>query len=229
MARIPSGVRAVFFDAVGTLLFPEPAAPAVYAAVAREHGLHLSDAEVRERFLAAYRREERADADRTWATSEARERDRWHTIVTATLAGVSDPDACFAHLFEHYSRPEAWRVHPDAAEVLRALRAGGLVLGMGSNYDARLLTVLAGFPELEPLRGTVVVSATVGWRKPAPEFFAEVSRVAGCAPGEVLFVGDDLQNDYQGATVAGMQALLLDPDARHTHVPHRVAGLTELL
>ncbi|MDY3555866.1 HAD family hydrolase [Gemmata sp. JC717] len=229
MARIPSGVRAVFFDAVGTLIFPEPSAPAVYAAVARGHGLDLPASEVRERFLAAYRQEEAVDADRNWATSEAREHERWRTIVTSALVGVSDPDACFAHLFEHYARPGAWRVHPDAAEVLGALSARGVVLGMGSNYDARLLTVLDGHPELAPLRDRVVVSAAVGWRKPAREFFAEVSRVAGCAPAEVLFVGDDLRNDYEGATAAGMHALLLDPDARHTHVPHRATGLAELI
>ena len=226
---IPAGVRAVFFDAVGTLLFPEPSAPAVYAEVARGFGLHLSATEVRERFLTAYRREEAADVARGWTTSEERERDRWRTIVTTTLAGATDPGACFAHLFEHYSRPAAWRVHPEAVESLAALSERGLVLGMGSNYDARLLTVLAGFPELEPLRARVVVSAAVGWRKPAAAFFAEVATVAGCAPGEVLFVGDDLQNDYEGATAAGMRAVLLDPHAKHAHVPHRAAGLAELL
>lgn len=224
-----SGVRAVFFDAVGTLLFPEPGAPAFYAEVARRHGLNLSVPEVRDRFLAAYRFQEAADIDLNWATSETRERDRWHAIVTTTLTGVSDPGACFAHLFEHYSKPEAWRAHPEAADVLRELSARGLTLGMGSNYDARLLTVLDGHPELAPLRERVVVSAAIGWRKPAREFFAEVVRVAGCAANEILFVGDDLQNDYEGATAAGMRPLLLDPGARHPDVPHRVAGLRELL
>lgn len=229
MPHLLSGVRAVFFDAVGTLLFPKPSAPAVYAEVARRHGLPLPVAEVRARFLAAYRLQEAADIGLNWATSEARERDRWHTIVTNTLSGVSDPGGCFAHLFEHYSRPEAWRVHPEATDVLRELSARGLTLGMGSNYDARLLTVLDGHPELSPLRARVVVSAAVGWRKPAGEFFAEVARVAGCAAGEILFVGDDLQNDYEGATNVGMRAVLLDPGARHPDVPHRVAGLRELL
>lgn len=229
MPHLLSGVRAVFFDAVGTLLFPEPSAPAVYAVIAERHGLNLSVAEVRERFLAAYRLQEAADIGLNWATSEARERDRWHTIVTTTLAGVTDPGACFAHLFEHYSKPAAWRVHPEAADVLRELSARGLTLGMGSNYDARLLTVLDGHPELAPLRARVVVSAAVGWRKPAGEFFVEVARVTGYRPNEILFVGDDLQNDYEGATAAGMRPLLLDPGARHPDVPHRVAGLRELL
>ena len=35
---LPDGTRAVFFDAVGTLLFPQPTAPTVYAEVARFDG-----------------------------------------------------------------------------------------------------------------------------------------------------------------------------------------------
>lgn len=229
MTPIPTGVRAVFFDAVGTLLIPDPPAPAVYAATAQRHGLALSAGAVRERFIAAYRREEAADVARDWVTSEGRERARWRAIVADTLAGVTDPEACFRHLFEHFSRPDAWRVPPGTAAVLAALQARGLVLGMGSNYDARLLTVLAGRHELAPLAGHVVVSASVGQRKPAAGFFAEVTRAAGCEPGAVLFVGDDLRNDYEGATAVGMHALLLDPDNEHPDVPHRIARLEELL
>lgn len=229
MSRLPPGVRTVFFDAVGTLLFPDPGAPTIYAETARRHGLSLSPAEVRERFVAAYRREEEADAAAGWVTSERRERDRWRIIVTETLAGVSDPDACYRHLFDHFARPAAWKLAPDAPAVLAALSARGLLLGLGSNYDERLWPVLAGFPELDPLKGRVLISAAVGVRKPGAGFFLEAARAAGCAASEVLFVGDDLGNDYEGATAAGMPAVLLDPHDRHPAVPHRVTALAELV
>lgn len=229
MPHLPPGVTAVFFDAVGTLLFPDPPAPTVYAATAARHGLHLTASEVRARFVAAYRREEAADGAALWATSEARERDRWRAIVADTLAGVADPDACFRHLFDHFARPAAWRVPSDAAGVIAALQSRGLVLGMGSNYDARLWPVLAGFPELAPLLDRVVVSAAVGVRKPGAAFFGAVLRAANRGPAEVLFVGDDRGNDYDGATAAGTRAVLLDPDAGHADVPHRITRLTELL
>jgi putative hydrolase of the HAD superfamily len=227
--HLTPGVRAVFFDAVGTVLFPEPGAPVVYADTARRAGLDLPPDVIRDRFVEAYLREEARDATANWATSEPREAERWRVIVSDALAGVPDPEACFAHLFEHFAQPHAWRVPSDAATVFAALEARGLTLGMGSNYDARLLSVLAGFPELVPLCGRVVVSAAVGWRKPSPAFFAEVLRVAGCAGGEVLFVGDDLDNDYLGARAAGLRAVLLDPRGRHPDVPDRIASLSELL
>jgi putative hydrolase of the HAD superfamily len=227
--RIPSGTRAVFFDAVGTLLFPEPSAPVIYAETARRYGLTLSPVDVRDRFVAAYRAEEAADAAAEWATSEDRERDRWRRIVTDTLAGVADPEACYRHLFDHFARPAAWRVAPDAADLLTTLHRRGLLLGLGSNYDERLWPVLTGFPELAPLRELVLISATVGVRKPGTGFFREVARAAGCDVSEVLFVGDDIGNDYEGATAAGLPAVLLDPHGRHPDVPHRVTRLAELL
>lgn len=229
MSRIDSHVRAVYFDAVGTLLFPEPSAPAVYAEVARRHGLTLSVAEVRTRFVAAYQIEEEADIAAGWVTSEAREHARWRRIVTTTLAGVSDPEACYQILYDHFAKPDAWRLAPDAHSTLAALHGRGLLLGLGSNYDERLRPVLAGFPELAPLVDRVVISAAMGSRKPGAAFFAHCVRQAGCAAREVLFVGDDLANDYAGATGAGLPALLLDPEGRHPEVAGRIAKLGELV
>jgi putative hydrolase of the HAD superfamily len=219
----------VFFDAVGTLFFPDPSAPHVYAETATRHGLALTAADVRGRFIAAYRREEQADAATGWATSEARERDRWRRIVAETLAGVPDPEACYRHLFAHFAHPRAWRLAPDAADVLASLHFSGLVVGLGSNYDERLRSVLAGFPELALLGDRVLISAEVGVRKPGAGFFRATARAAGCTVSEVLFVGDDRGNDYEGAVAAGMPAVLLDPDDRHPDVPQRIKALAELL
>jgi putative hydrolase of the HAD superfamily len=226
---IPPDTRAVFFDAVGTLLFPEPSAPTIYAEVARRAGLELTPSEVKSRFLAAYRAEEAADRLAGWVTSEAREETRWRRIVGDALRGVPDADACFRELYNHFSKSAAWRVNPHAEFLFAKLRDRELLLGLGSNYDARLWSVVAGFAELAPLRDRVVVSAAVGFRKPAQEFFREVVRVAGCEPRQVLFVGDDFENDYAGATAAGLAAVLLDPHGAHPQVKRAVGDLRQLL
>jgi putative hydrolase of the HAD superfamily len=222
-------IRAIYFDAVGTLLFPEPDAPAIYSSFARRYGLERSPSEVRARFLAAYRAEEAADRLQGWITNEAREHARWHRIVTETLAGVTDPEACFRELFVHFSRPSAWRVSPDAGAVITTLRTRGFILGLGSNYDARLLTVLDGFPDLGSLRERLVISATLGHRKPAPEFFHAVARSAGCDPDEILFVGDDVDNDYVGATNARLCAILLAPEGAQSPGRKSIQSLRELI
>jgi putative hydrolase of the HAD superfamily len=208
---IPRDVRAVFFDAVGTLIHPEPTAPVVYAAVARSLGGRLTPTEVAMRFRGAFARQEALDLADGLRTSEERERRRWRHIVAEVLSDVREGERCFEELFAHFARPDAWRCDSDAATVLGELERRGHVLGLASNYDGRLRGVAAGLPELRPLRH-LVISSEVGWRKPAPQFFAALFERTGLQPREILFVGDDPPNDYDGATAAGLRALLIGRD-----------------
>ena len=45
--------------------------------------------------------------------------------------------------------------------------------------------------------------------KPAPEFFERIVGEAGCAPNEVAYVGDRVDNDVVPALAAGMVAVHL--------------------
>jgi putative hydrolase of the HAD superfamily len=204
-----ANVRAVFFDAVGTLIYPEPPAAEVYAAVGRRFGSSLSTEIIEVRFRNALQREEEADRANGLRTSEARERRRWRRIVAEVLSDV-EPEACFAELFAHFARPDSWRCDPQVEPVLRQLASRGLLLGMASNFDSRLRLIVAGRPELAPLRH-LVISSEVGWRKPAPAFFEAAARLAELPPTHILYVGDDRESDFEGARAAGMQSLWYDP------------------
>src|SRR5262249_49559239 len=101
------------------------------------------------------------------------------------------------------------RLEGEAATVLQELARQGYVLGLASNYDRRLRSVVAGLPGLDRLQH-LVISSEVGWRKPDPRFFAALGAATDLAAEQILHVGDDPENDYQGAINAGLQALLLD-------------------
>jgi putative hydrolase of the HAD superfamily len=204
---IPSGIRAIFFDAVGTLIHPEPPAATVYAAVGHRYGSRLTEPEIGARFLTAFFRQEAHDMAAGLRTSEERERQRWRDIVGEVLDDVSDKERCFEDLFTHFSRPEAWRAEPAIGNVLNAL-AHSYVVGVASNYDARLHSVLRGLPEFRQVQH-VIISSEVGWRKPAPQFFEALCVRVGLRPAEILFVGDDHVNDYGGARAAGLSAVLI--------------------
>jgi putative hydrolase of the HAD superfamily len=208
---VHAGIKAVFFDAVGTLIFPDPPAWAVYAEVARRRGVEPNLLALPTPMWEAFRAEEEADRAAGWVTSEEREAARWRRIVYDALAGVPDPEACFRELFDHFARPSAWHVNDDAAIVFSTLQRGGVVLGLASNFDARLWSVLRGHDVLASVRDRVVISAAVGYRKPAKQFFDAVVKAAGCAPEEILHVGDHRENDYEGAIAAGLNAMLFDP------------------
>lgn len=210
LIRLPAGI---VFDAVGTLIHPEPSPAVVYATVGRQFGSRLGEAEIGGRLIDSLAAEEKRDRAATQRTSEAREEDRWRNIVGRVLDDVDDVGSCFAELFRYFSQPRAWTCRPDVAPVLRALKERGHLLALASNYDARLRTVVAGLPDLKPI-SQIVISAEVGWRKPAPEFFAAVCQKLALPARQILLVGDDPVHDYEGARRAGLSAVLLDPDDR---------------
>jgi putative hydrolase of the HAD superfamily len=222
---IDSSIRAVFFDAVGTLLYPDGPVARTYAEQAGRFGCHVTEKQVRSGFTEAFAKQEILDRLAGWRTDEARERARWQSIVADVLPGTGGP--CFEELWHWFSTSAAWTVQPEAGDVLQTLSARGYLVGIGSNWDSRLLPVVNAFPELAPVRGHCVISSLVGWRKPAPQFFHALAEVAGCAPGHLLYVGDDWRNDVEGATAAGLRAALLDPAG--VAGPGRIRRLRDLI
>jgi putative hydrolase of the HAD superfamily len=221
--------RAVFFDAVGTLIHPDPPAPVVYAAVGRRYGSALNMETITARFRSAFRRQEAIDRLSGWRTDEDREYARWREIVAETLVDVTDGEACFRELHAYFARPDAWRVQAEAGATLQILAERGWRIGMASNFDARLRGVVAGLPELASVR-TIVISSEVGFRKPADPFFAEIGRQANMDLKRIIYVGDDFANDYSGARAAGMKAILFDPEGKcRDSAVRRVVGLPALL
>jgi putative hydrolase of the HAD superfamily len=212
-SRYLKDIRAVVFDAVGTLIYPEPAVAAVYAEIGRKHGCAADPSLIRERFAAAFRRQDVIDQQNGLRTSEERERERWRAIVSEVLFDADDPGSCFEELFTHFSKPQNWRVLTEAMSILGHLQEHGLKLYLASNFDSRLRLIASELPGLAAI-GHLVISSEIGWRKPAPAFFAAVRETLSEAPDRILFVGDDLVNDYQAAELAGMRAVLLDPNGK---------------
>lgn len=102
---------------------------------------------------------------------------------------------------------------PGAADLLRACRERGLRVGVGTD-----MTAIEQFRKLDAiglldLVDFVASSEEAGVEKPHPGFFDLVVEKARCAPGEILFVGDNLRKDVLGSAAAGMRAVWLQPDA----------------
>jgi putative hydrolase of the HAD superfamily len=59
-----------------------------------------------------------------------------------------------------------------------------------------------------------VTAAAAGAAKPDARIFAQLLRLAGVGPQEMMHIGDDPLADVIGATRAGLQAVWLNRDAR---------------
>jgi len=203
----------IAFDAVGTVIQPNPPAGDVYYQTAQRFGSQLERDEISRRFKKAFRETERndaaADLSQRLVTSEAREKERWQEIVATVIDDISDGAACFAELFGHFARPQSWTCFDDVPATLGWLKAQGYGVAIASNFDSRLHAVCDGFDALRQIN-IRIISSEVGCRKPGRGFFDALVSRAGCQPEEVLMVGDDFANDIEGARHAGLGAVLIN-------------------
>jgi 2-haloalkanoic acid dehalogenase type II len=191
--------RAVFLDALGTLVELEPPWISLRDMVPAE----VSDEQLVEALQAemAYYKEHAHEGRDEASLAELRE--RCAALVSRKLGLDVGVDELVAAI--------RFSAYPDAIPALSELRDRGLRLVAVSNWDCSLPRVLdrCGLGEL--LDGTIT-SAETGSRKPDPVIFERALELAGCQAAEVLHVGDTAEEDVAGARAAGIRSLLIDRD-----------------
>ena len=65
--------------------------------------------------------------------------------------------------------------------------------------------------------------------KPKKEIFLYALDRLGLEPREAVFVGDSVEQDYEGAFNVGIRPFLLDREGKHSSHFNKIAGLSELL
>jgi putative hydrolase of the HAD superfamily len=212
----------IFFDAGGTIVFPDPAL--TLAALAE---LHLFPSE--EQLQAAERDAKRQfDAARDGRHSvDAQYWDLYYLSLFREL-GIADDARLRAALVAAARSGMNWRrVRPHTREVLERLKRRYRI-GLISNSDGsvrRLFELL----KLDDCFASFTESRHWGFEKPDRRIFDCALAELGATPEESLYVGDVYSIDFIGAQAAGMGAVLIDIAGayRDTAYP-RVESLAEL-
>lgn len=192
-------IRAILFDAAGTLLQPARPVAESYWEIAREFGGARTLAEVEESL---------GSAMAAWAHLRSHDpawTRYWHAVVHEAT-GVDDTELT-RRLYAYFDRPQAWTFAPGAEACVVACRRAGYRVGVVSNWDSRLrrlLTLLTCNREIE--FDTVVISAEEGYEKPDPRLFLRACERLKVTPTDTLMIGDSLPCDVEGATRAGCRA-----------------------
>jgi beta-phosphoglucomutase len=211
----------VVLDVGGTLLGFRDRAP--FQEFLAAAGLPASDEDARElhRRLIAIVAANRNRAQGLGA-NEAELYEWWHGNFRQAWPGRPDlADEMFRWLFA--GRFD--RLYPDVLPALEALHDLGMPLAVLSNFGRHLTGTLARF-DLLRFFDFVVISAEVGLAKPDLRIFDLVVERAGAPRERLLYVGDDIE----GATGAGLDAVLIDRGDRHANaLCARIASLTELV
>jgi putative hydrolase of the HAD superfamily len=207
--------KVIFFDAVGTLFGVKGSVGKVYGDMAKRFGVKVSSEALERAFIQSFKAapppifpgikpQEIPKCEFEW----------WQVVSLRTFKQVgvldqfSDFSAFFNALYIHFATSEPWFVYPDVRPVLERWQQLGIDLGVVSNFDSRLYSVLAAL-DLRKFFTSITISTEVGAAKPDPQIFVVGLDKHNCPAKLAWHIGDSLKEDYQGAKAAGLRAILL--------------------
>lgn len=205
-------IKAIFFDAVGTLFYLTKTVGDHYALVGKEVGLSLDAQELDRAFFAAWKQmPPRAAID---GPRENDDKDWWRQLVDLIFKEVApsiselDRDNFFEIAYEHFAEAGVWELYPEVVDVLENLRPQ-FQLAVVSNFDGRLRMILEHLG-ISKFFSHVFVSSEIGADKPDPEIFWGALKFINLKPAQVMHVGDDPTRDWRAAAAAGLSIFELD-------------------
>jgi putative hydrolase of the HAD superfamily len=205
-------IKAIFFDAAGTLFYLTKTVGDHYALVGAEIGLKLDAKQLDHAFHLAWRiipqrppiDGAREDDDKGW----------WRHLVDRVLDQVApslsefERDNFFEVAYDHFAEAGVWELYPEVPGVLEKLHPR-FQLAVISNFDGRLRFILQHLG-ISKFFAHTFFSSELGADKPDPEIFRRALNLINLKPDEVLHVGDDPERDWQAATAAGLWVFRLN-------------------
>jgi HAD superfamily hydrolase (TIGR01509 family) len=225
-------IRAVFFDAGNTLLFPR------LEDLAQDLTAQGYPATV-EDFHAAERAAKQKLDEWVWPQVRKGEVPRivdpvyWSEYLRALMDRVQAPESARERLVrrvaDRFRDLQVWSiVPPDTAPVLEQLRAQGYYLAVVSNSIGTMEQHLARLG-LGQYFQAVFDSGALGVEKPHPDIFRMALERAGVKGSEAVFVGDTHATDIAGAQLAGLTGVLFDRVGAYPHVEcPKISSLPDL-
>ncbi|HEY4273201.1 MAG TPA: HAD-IA family hydrolase [Candidatus Udaeobacter sp.] len=205
-------IKAIFFDAAGTLFHLTKTVGDHYVLVGREIGLKLDAKQLDHAFHTAWKQmTQRHPID---GPRENDDKGWWRELVGNVFDEVApsvseiDRDNFFEVAYEHFAEAGVWELYPEVPGVLEELRPR-FQLAVISNFDARLRLILQHLG-ISKYFAHVFISSEIGADKPDSEIFRRALKVINLKPDEVLHVGDDPERDWQAAIAAGLSVFQLD-------------------
>ena len=221
------------FDVGGTLLrFDLDKLARAYLGACAAQGLSLDFARVRavvealELELPARTQQRRISLEEGYGTNFW---DDFYGEGFRRLGIAGDMSAAVVDIRERFQRAEYEALFADVLPTLAALAARGVTMGILSNYSPNCEDVLRQVG-IHSYFSFFVVSGLAGVEKPDPRIFDLVVRAANRSRSEIVYIGDSLFHDIQGAARGGLDALLVDRFNRYPEFTGpRVRGLGELI
>jgi YjjG family noncanonical pyrimidine nucleotidase len=207
--------RAIIFDLDNTLLDYDKCELDAMQRTCRDHGLFLDQPEAWESFWHDYR----SCSYKYWTdfVNGGNTKSIHEVLRFAFRDALASPDIEHSRLGEAYWAYFCHVIHwENGAEQLLSDIHSRYDLGMITNgiSESQRKRLLAG--GIHDRFRSIIISDEVGFRKPQREIFELALLELDAKPHEVLFVGDSIEADYQGALRAGVDFCYYNRDGKPT-------------
>jgi putative hydrolase of the HAD superfamily len=216
--------RAVLFDAAETLFTTRGSVGEIYATVARQYGSTATPESIQAAFVRNFRG--------AGPVSIEDQKEWWKDIVHRVFTEVGmveNFDRFFDQVYDTFRNSQGWVLFPETREVLKELKTAGCKLGVVSNFDARIYSVMESLSILE-FFDAITTSSEAGFCKPDRQIFEAAVGALNTPASETVVVGDSLRDDIEAGIRAGLHGILLDRTGRYASAPvQRISSLGELI
>jgi putative hydrolase of the HAD superfamily len=223
-AWIVDKIKAVLFDMGGTLVKAEPTAE-TYSRILKAHGIELPVEEI----AVAWERAKKSLDFRKMLELGASFWVKINLLILENLGIKHDALPLAEAMDREWWKYASVSLYPEALMLLRELKGKHVKIGIVTNgLQADVKKVLSKL-NLEGFFDVEASIDAVGKMKPEKEIFIYAVEKLGLQPQEALFIGDDTEIDYKGATKAGLRALLIDRQNRADRDVKKIRNLQEIL
>jgi putative hydrolase of the HAD superfamily len=218
-------LKAVLFD-LGLTLIRTASFPEIYRQILTRFGVIASLDDIA-------RAQEATESEADTSTYDEKRREEFWTNYNVSLLkklGITNNVVFLATQID-----ELWwecshvQIFSDVEPTLSQLKARGLKLGLVSNGFKKDLAHILGELGLEKWFDVIVCIESCNCAKPNKKIFLYALDRLGVEPHEAVFVGDSVEQDYEGAFNVGIRPFLLDREGKYSGHFNKIASLTELL
>ncbi|MDH5461820.1 MAG: HAD-IA family hydrolase, partial [Candidatus Bathyarchaeota archaeon] len=121
-------------------------------------------------------------------------------------------------------------LYPEVKAVLLELKRRGLKVGLISNGYEEEIDLVLERADLEKETFDIIIGVdTIKKVKPNPDIFKYAISKLDVKPEETMFIGDNVEADYEGAENVGIHALLIDRTEKQQSDLKTIKNLKEIL